>query len=258
MGKLVNLLKIKIVRFNLIFKTLLSRPKLTNCSICQKTTFFYAEGPWLREKKRCVRCGSIPRWRALFQVLETHTSQWKSMSIHESSPYGAVSKKLKEGCSQYTPTYFFPEVPSGFFKNGFRCENLEKQSFEDQSFDVVVTQDVLEHVSDPRAVFQEIHRTLKNDGKHVFTVPRDISQPTEKRVKFNNNEIIYLKDPEYHGNPIDNKGSLVVTDWGNDLCDLIFQWTGMKTEVISYNDDGGKADEDSIEVFVSRKIAKKL
>ncbi|MFH0784649.1 MAG: class I SAM-dependent methyltransferase [Pseudomonadota bacterium] len=253
MGKIINLISINVLRSLTILKTLLRGPRWTTCSICKKTTFFYEEGPWIREKDRCVRCGSIPRWRVLFHVLETRVPDWKDLSIHESSPYGAVSEKLQTGCSRYMPTHYFPDVESGSYKNDFRCENLEKQSFEDCSFDLVITQDVLEHVSSPQLVFQEIHRTLKKGGKHIFTVPRDRSQPTSPRVKFNGTEIIHLKDPEYHGNPIDNKGSLVITDWGNDMGDLIFQWTGMETEVVTLQDNAAEDAVDMVEVFLSCK-----
>ncbi len=253
MGKISNLISIKVSRSFIILKTLLSGPRWTTCSICKKTTFFYEEGPWIREKDHCVRCGSIPRWRALFHVVETRIPNWKELSIHESSPYGAVSQQLKKSCSRYTPTYYFPDVTSGSYKNDFRCENLEKQSFDDFSFDVVITQDVLEHVSNPELVFQEIHRTLKKGGRHIFTIPCDGSKPTEPRVIFNGAETIHLNTPEYHGNPIDNKGSLVVTDWGNDVCDLIYQWTGMETEVVRYHDGDASGTEDMIEVFLSCK-----
>ncbi len=253
MGKITNLISINVLRSLTILKTLLRGPRWTTCSICKKTTFFYEEGPWIREKDRCVRCGSIPRWRALFHVLETRVPDWRNLSIHESSPFGAVSEKLKEGCSRYIPTFYFPGVASGSYKNNYRCENLERQSFDNDSFDVVITQDVLEHVSSPQLVFQEIHRTLKRGGKHIFTVPRDGSKPTMPRVKFNGAEIIHLKDPEYHGNPIDNKGSLVITDWGNDMCDLIYQWTGMTTEVATLEANAAENTVDMVEVFLSSK-----
>ncbi len=253
MGKIANLLSIKVSRSFAILKALMLVPRWTDCSICKRTTFFYEEGHWPREKDRCVRCGSIPRWRALFQTLEDRIPEWRTLAIHESSPYGAVSQKLKMGCTGYTPTYYFPGVKSGSYKNGFRCENLEQLSFVDHSFDIVITQDVLEHVANPQAVCREICRTLKKGGRHIFTLPCDWSKNTEPRVTFNGSEIIHLKNPEYHGNPIDNKGSLVVTDWGNDVCVLINQWTGMNTEVIKYYAGDAGASDEGIDVFMSCK-----
>ena len=63
-----------------------------------------------------------------------------------------------------------------------------------------------------------------------------------------------LKPEEYHGNPIDKKGSLVVTDWGSDTVELMDAISGLKTEVVSLQipDLGIKGDR--LEVFVSRKL----
>jgi SAM-dependent methyltransferase len=43
--------------------------------------------------------------------------------------------------------------------------------YDDNSFDVVVSANVLEHVQDPDAVFAEIHRVLKPGGFFVFQTP---------------------------------------------------------------------------------------
>lgn len=47
-------------------------------------------------------------------------------------------------------------------------ENIKLAS---NSFDIVISNDVLEHVSDPKAVFQETYRVLKPGGFLVFNVP---------------------------------------------------------------------------------------
>ena len=38
--------------------------------------------------------------------------------------------------------------------------------------------------------------------------------------------ITHLMKPDYHGNPIDAAGSLVVTEWGDELCDFVFRSSG--------------------------------
>jgi ubiquinone/menaquinone biosynthesis C-methylase UbiE len=77
---------------------------------------------------------------------------------------------MKE-CPKYIPTYFFPNIPLGSFQNGFRCEDLENLTFEDQSIDLHITQDVFEHVFDPGKAFREIARTLMPGGAQIFTAP---------------------------------------------------------------------------------------
>lgn len=53
--------------------------------------------------------------------------------------------------------------------------NLEAMPFAEASFDLVVSLWVLEHVSRPDAVFQEIHRVLKPGGIFAFVTPNRAS-----------------------------------------------------------------------------------
>lgn len=49
--------------------------------------------------------------------------------------------------------------------------NAEKLSFPDESFDLVVAFDVLEHINDDRKAVSEINRVLKKNGLFYMTVP---------------------------------------------------------------------------------------
>ena len=84
---------------------------------------------------------------------------------------GPSSDKIKRECKHCVPSQFFPEVSRGQLKDGQRSENLEALTFPDESFDLIITQDVFEHVLRPAKEFAEIARTLKPGGAHVYTVP---------------------------------------------------------------------------------------
>lgn len=224
------------------------------CSICDKRTIFCELGEWQRENLRCIRCGSIPRWRALISALELHFPGWRKLHMHESSPSGAASKKLARECLHYTPTHYFPETPLGETKDGFRCEDLEKQTFPRGSFDLVVTQDVFEHILEPARAFAEVSRTLRPGGAHVFTVPWYPWRESVVRVIRERKKLQHLRDPEYHRNPVDPAGSLVVTEWGRDLCDFIYSCSGLETTVVRGGDRRRGIDEASV-VFISKKMA---
>ena len=58
---------------------------------------------------------------------------------------------------------------------------------------------------------------------------------------------------EYHGNPIDEAGSLVVTEWGNDLMEFVQEYSGMSTERLSFNDRQFGLVAEFLDVLVSRK-----
>jgi SAM-dependent methyltransferase len=223
------------------------------CSICGEETRFIERGPWLRDEYRCVRCGSIPRARALIHALDREFPNWRMLKVHESSPGGAASTKLQRECSGYLATHFFPDVPLGQVSAGFRCENLEDQTFPDESFDLVVTQDVLEHVMNPALAFSEIARTLRVGGAHVFTVPWYYWKSTLVRATLSAGQVQHLLPPDYHGNPIDARGSLVVREWGLDLLDFIRESSGLQTAVVRVWDRRLGIDGEFREVFVSRK-----
>ena len=60
--------------------------------------------------------------------------------------------------------------------------SLEHQTFPDESFDVVLSLDVLEHVFDPTQACREIARALSPGGHHIFTTPTHAHPGTIKRV----------------------------------------------------------------------------
>jgi SAM-dependent methyltransferase len=225
------------------------------CSICDSPTLFVQHDNWLRDFYHCQKCYSIPRQRAIAIVLNKFFPDWKSLKIHESSPGGPSSKMIEKHCSEYTPTQFFQDIPLGEFKDGIRCENLEQMTFEDNSFDLLISQDVFEHVMNPADAFKEIGRTLKLGGAHVFTIPwyPHLKQTVQRARQLDDGEIEFLEEAIYHGNPIDNKGSLVTFDWGVDFVDFIYANSGMSTTIYRERDRSKGIDGEFLEVFISRK-----
>lgn len=186
-------------------------------------------------------------------ILQTQFLSLKELSIFESSPSGPSFEKLRKECTGYIPTYFWPDVAPGSSKNGYRCENLESLTFPDASFDLMITQDVLEHVMNPDKAFSEIARTLKPGGAHVFTVPWYSTKPTFIRAVETGDGIKYCAEKDYHGNPIDDGGALVVTECGLDLPEFIFRHSGLMTTVFVTRDRQLGLAGEFIEVFISRK-----
>jgi SAM-dependent methyltransferase len=225
------------------------------CPICERPVYFAKSGTWLRDQYFCPRCNSIPRFRAIIRVLETHFPDWRNRTIHESSPHGASSDKIRKEAKNYIASQLFDDVPRGEMKNGQRSENLEQLSFADGTFDLTITQDVFEHVLRPDRAFAEIARTLKPDGAHVFTVPYYRGKRTVVRARARSNgEIEHLLKPDYHSNPIDPRGALVVTEWGDELCDFIFLASGMTTTIFNFFDPRFGLEGEFLDVLISRKL----
>ena len=66
-------------------------------------------------------------------------------------------------------------------------------------------------------------------------------------------KIRHLEPADYHGNPIDEKGSLVVTEWGRELCDFIYRTSGATTTAILIRDMSLGLAGEFCEVFISTK-----
>lgn len=213
------------------------------CPICLHETTFVAADAWYRDSLNCTRCegGSLPRHRALALVLGELRPDWRRERIHESSPSpGGLSAAMAAQCRRYLATHYFPDIPPGGYEaSGIRCENLERQTFADGEFDIVLTQDVMEHVFDPGAAYREIHRTLKGGGLYLHTFPmrKWMSDAIVKRAELGSDGVvIHLTEPEYHGNPIDAKGVLVTHDYGYDVHQWIAQQANFDVRVYRFND----------------------
>lgn len=226
------------------------------CPACAQEVNFVAYDAWLRDYYICTNCGSIPRERALMQVIKKYFPDWKSLIIHESSPADrGASKRLAQECQSYIPSQYFPGHESGSVVEGMQCENLEELSFPDESIDLHVTQDVMEHVFHPERVFKEIARTLKPGGAHIFTVPLvNKNKPSKRRAEISkDSQIIHHEPTVYHGNPISEEGSLVTMDWGNDICARIFGASGLFTHIVLIDDISKGIRAEYLEVLVTLK-----
>ena len=230
------------------------------CPCCEKVSLFIARGSWLRDEYRCLRCKSIPRQRAIVTVLNRFCKNWKSLNIHESSPCGPTFELMKKVCPNYSYSFFYPnkELGESIYGTGKATnQNLQQLKFPDNFFDLFITQDVFEHINEPEMAMKEIYRCLKPGGKHVFTVPIYPFLETRPRIKLENGKVIPIMEEVYHGNPIDEKGSLVTFDWGGDIGRVIDSKIGFKTEIIEFHHSEENhrmgLEADFLQVVVSTK-----
>jgi SAM-dependent methyltransferase len=222
------------------------------CCICMAERQFIAKGQWLRDQYVCEKCGTVPRMRALVEILNQVRPDWRSCASHESSP---CMQFFSQQCSSYTYSFFYEDVPLGSVNpDGHRCENLEALTFPNETFDIFITQDVLEHVFNPdRALFQ-IMRVLRKGGLHIFTAPKHKNLLTSvRRALLNNGQVEHLIEPNYHDSPIGDKRSLVTWDYGCDFHDLIERWSGYTTCNFIIRDRRRGIDGEFLDVFVTTK-----
>jgi predicted SAM-dependent methyltransferase len=133
----------------------------------------------------------------------------------------------------YVYSEYFPGVAPGVIHQGVRCEDLHRLSFSNESIDLIVTEDVIEHVRHPALVFKETHRVLVPGGFHVFTVPV-YGNKTVSRVDTRGEQDIYLLPPVYHDDPLCSRGILAYNDFGVDIVDVVAKY-GFRTRLVKFN-----------------------
>lgn len=215
---------------------------------------FALMGPFLRNDYRCLRCHSVPRQRAFLRVLSECFPDWRARRIYEAGGSGPSTDKLRRECPGYVSSHYLPGQPWGTVRDGVRSEDLEALTFEPESFDLVVTQDVFEHVLRPERAFAEIARVLVPGGAHVFSVPLFRHPATVVRaVPGPDGSVEHLLPPDYHKNPVDPGGALVVREWTADIADFVHRHSGLVTTIHDIRDRRLGIDGDHRDIVVSRK-----
>jgi 2-polyprenyl-3-methyl-5-hydroxy-6-metoxy-1,4-benzoquinol methylase len=228
------------------------------CPICEENRMFVSDNEWFRDHLLCTGCHSIPRERAVMRLITELKPDWRNLAIHESSPSSrGTSMKLMQHCGGYVSSQYDSSLSPGKLhpRKKYRNEDLGNQTFPDESFDIVVTQDVFEHLPDPAAAIKEIARTLKQGGVHIASVPlvRKWGSSRNRVRQLQGGEVEHILPPEYHGNPVDDNGSLVMNDWGYDIGAFFQRNSGMDTVIYHINDISNGIRAEYIEVVVSMK-----
>jgi hypothetical protein len=236
----------------------------TNCKICnEKIQFISRDDFWsCRDgllSEACPLGGCVTRERAIGSVLFDlfSSSHLKEMIVFEGSPcMRGLSLWLKNNCPNYHPTGYFPEKIFGCLVNGIQNENLEKLTLPDESCDVWIHLDVLEHLFSPFEALREIYRSLKQGGVCIFTAPTYSDRVSSEQVAWitPEGELMVKGEPEYHGNPQNpEKGALVTWRYGYDLPLLIQRESGFDVEVRRWQSREIAAMGTMTEVYICRK-----
>jgi SAM-dependent methyltransferase len=194
------------------------------CPVCGKRAKFdeFTDNP--RESGRCSNCQSFNRQRQMAHAIRKQCGLPKAgplrfpegFVIYNTETTAALHLQLLQTPGYLCSEYFGDEYEPGQMVDGRRHEDLRHLSFEDNSIDLVLSSDVMEHMPDPYAAHLEILRVLKRGGRHIFTVPFGPSmQEDQIRAKLVDGDIVYLEEKAFHGDPVrPNEGVLVWTIFG--------------------------------------------
>lgn len=203
------------------------------CSVCGEAQLFIRAARAIRETYHCRLCRASLREREQAQALLDCLTGLaapslsalpslpaaKALQVYEPGVSGALRPYLSR-LPGYHQSAYLP-IADRRRASGPAHQDLQKLTYADASFDVVITSDILEHVRRPQQALAEIARVLRPGGVHVCTVPLQLPLParTVARVDVSGEEDRHLLPPHYHGNGQGGQ-SLVYNDFGADIVDL--------------------------------------
>ena len=212
------------------------------CSVCGQPGQFTRERLGIAETFHCKSCRAALRYqgqaRAILRAFARRGArsiaalveepEFARVAIFEPGSIGPLRRYLRR-VDEYVRSEYDPSAAPGDLRDGVRCEDLMRLSFANQSFDLVVTSDIFEHVRHPYRAFEEVYRVLRDGGMHIFTVPGrwPLRERTLSRVDVSGPEDVLVEEPVHHG------PHLVYNDFGLDLLDRL-DAVGFVTDVMLF------------------------
>ena len=200
--------------------------------------------PNWRESLVCPSCVMNNRVRAAADLLINQLGVYGEDHIFTTeqltSFYGWLSKHYPNVTGS---EYLGEDKTKGEVFNNIRHEDITQLSFADDSLDIILSFDVLEHVPDTASSISEFMRCLKPGGFALISAPfasNDYKTIVRAKVK-DDGSIEHLMTPEYHGNPTKpDEGSLCFYHFGWDLVDQLIAGGAKDAGVVSfYSDEKG-------------------
>lgn len=177
--------------------------------------------PNWRERLECPSCKMNNRQRLITSLIMKNVVDTDGTSIYfmeKVTPIFSWAKNFFKNSKVIGSEYLDPALKGGTVVNGIEHEDVENLSFSDECLNLIVSNDVFEHVPNYLKALSECYRVLKPGGVMLATIPFDPEKSsTEARATVRDGVIEHILQAQYHGNPLSEEGSLVFSDFGWDI-----------------------------------------
>jgi SAM-dependent methyltransferase len=192
------------------------------CPICGPSMLVRLSGEAIGV--RCVRCAASAATLSLVSVLSEVRPDFRAQAVYEMSSRGPLFEFLKREVPRLTCSEYFDDVSPGAWRAGIQCQDVQRLTYPDASFDICTSTEVFEHVPDDALGFAEVRRTLAPGGLFLFTVPLNLAAPTVERAALEEGRVVHLLPPAYHDDRIRGRGTvLVYRDYGADITERLLR-----------------------------------
>jgi SAM-dependent methyltransferase len=179
-----------------------------------------------RERVCCPETYFNNRMRATFHLFDIEMEPYPDSEIYITEQITPIYTYFKNKYPNTVGSEFLGKrCPFGSEdKNSVRNETLTALSFPDQSFDILVSLDVLEHIPDYMLAFKECARVIRTGGKMMWSVPFVENSHTNMiRAKIEDGEVVHILPPEYHGDPLSSDGVLCFQHFGWEMLEQMLE-----------------------------------
>lgn len=184
-----------LIRLSYVFRwfaPLIYKGNKVQCNVCdmkfRKFLSYGAEGHH-RENVLCPNCLTLERHRLMWLFLQKKTNFFKDdLKVLHIAPEQCFYSifRTQKNLKYLTADLFSPLADVKM--------DLHNAPFDDNSFDVVFCNHVLEHVEDDKKCMSELYRVMKPGGFGIFQVPIDYT----REKTYEDKSIISPEDREKH------------------------------------------------------------
>ena len=186
---------------------------------------YFGPLPNLREGLVC-ECGLGNRNRLIYSAIALEAENYADVQMAILERTSVLFQRLQEIYPGIIGSeYIGTDVQGGTMHTAggisVRHESITGLSFSSCSLDVIVHNDVLEHVFDYKKALEELYRVLRKGGTLIFTCPFffRLDREIQKARILADGSLELLMEPEYHGDPINPQGALTFYHYGWGLLD---------------------------------------
>lgn len=138
------------------------------CNICDSDEFKPGPGGRTFNDRMpvCVKCGSLERHRVFRDILQPllGSGQAEDMAALQFSRDPSIDKA------------WFASLTNSVYEHENSLD-IQKLDLQDQTYDIIVCNHVIEHVADDRAAFSEVKRITSDRGFAWVSVPNPAERP---------------------------------------------------------------------------------